>query len=178
MHKLHRSTDTRQLAKFGTRVVLSVDVTYNLGTFQEERNGPKFLRKILIEVCGPVCINYTDQQIQDLAKLCTRVVLSVDVTYNLGTFQEEERDGPKFLRKILIDQVCGPVCINYTDQQIQDLAKFCTRDVLSVDVTYNLGTFLCDKYGIPSQGILINLALDIVNQLMYYSSIDTDCTGS
>ena len=27
--------------------------------------------------------------------------------------QDEERDGPKFLRKILIDQVCGPVCINY-----------------------------------------------------------------
>ena len=99
-----------------------MDVTYNLGTFQEEeRDGPKFVRKILIDqVFGPVCINYTDQQIQDLAKFCTRDVLSVDVTYNLGTFQEEEHDGPKFLRKILIDQVCGPVCINYTDQQIQD----------------------------------------------------------
>ena len=54
--------------------------------------------------------------------------------------QEEERDGPKFVPKILIDQVCGPVCINYTDQQIEDLAKFCTRDVLSADVIYNLGT--------------------------------------
>ena len=42
----------------------------------------KFVRKVVLEESGPLCINCTNQQITDIARFCQSRVLSIDVIYN------------------------------------------------------------------------------------------------
>ncbi len=41
--------------------------------------------------------------------------------------QKECVEGPQYVRKVVIDPACGPMCINYTDQQVKDMCPSMTN---------------------------------------------------